>query len=261
MANGRAATAGTTTIAPPVAPGHSLLARAVRWARANLFNSWIGSAVTLLLAYLLFKVLVGLISWGVVNAIWSLPDAANGLSDTRICREARAESACWALITERYRFILFGTYPYLEQWRGAVVIVLFLALYGVSVMRQFWNIKLVGIWAVGLTAIAVFMWGGSVRIFGTDIGLTYVEQEKWGGLPLTLILATFGIAFAFPLSILVALGRRSSMPAIRYICVGYIELVRGVPLISVLFMASVMFPLFLPEGISIDKLLRAQVAI
>jgi general L-amino acid transport system permease protein len=254
MANGRAATAGTTALAPPSAPGHSPLARAARWARANLFNSWIGSAVTLLLGYLLIKMLVGLISWGFVNAIWTLPDAANGLSDTRICREARAESACWALITERYRFILFGTYPYAEQWRGAVVIVLFLALYGVSAMRQFWNIKLVGIWAAGLTAIAVFMWGG---VFG----LTYVEQEKWGGLPLTLILATFGIAFAFPLSILVALGRRSSMPAIRYICVAYIELIRGVPLISVLFMASVMFPLFLPEGITIDKLLRAQVAI
>jgi general L-amino acid transport system permease protein len=255
MANGRAAaTAGTTTLAPPAAPGHSPIARAVRWARVHLFSTWLSTAVTLVLFYLVMRMGVSLINWGFVNAIWSLPDAAAGGADTRICREARAESACWALITERYRFILFGTYPYLEQWRGAVVIALFLALYGVSAMRQFWNIKLVGIWVAGLAAIAVFMWGG---IFG----LTYVEQEKWGGLPLTLILATFGIAFAFPLSILVALGRRSEMPAIRYICVAYIELIRGVPLISVLFMASVMFPLFLPEGITIDKLLRAQVAI
>jgi general L-amino acid transport system permease protein len=87
-----------------------------------------------------------------------------------------------------------------------------------------------------------------------------VENERWGGLALTLLLATFGIAFAFPISILLALGRRSRLPAVRAFCVGWIELVRGVPLISLLFMASVMLPLFLPEGVSIDKLLRALIA-
>jgi general L-amino acid transport system permease protein len=88
-----------------------------------------------------------------------------------------------------------------------------------------------------------------------------VNQERWGGLPITLILSTFGLAFAFPLAILVALGRRSSLPAVKIICVLYVELIRGVPLISLLFMASVVFPLFLPEGLNIDKLLRAQVAV
>jgi len=97
------------------------------------------------------------------------------------------------------------------------------------------------------------MWGG---VFG----LPYVENERWGGLILTLLLTTFGLAFAFPLSILLALGRRSQLPLIRALCVAYIELIRGVPLISVLFMASVMLPLFLPAGVSIDKLLRAQIA-
>src|SRR3546814_10420888 len=96
------------------------------------------------------------------------------------------------------------------------------------------------------------MWGG---VFG----LSYVEDSRWGGLPLTLILSTFGIAFAFPLGLLLALGRRSDMPAIKAVCVVYIELIRGVPLISLLFMSSVMLPLFLPEDISIDKLLRAQI--
>ena len=134
------------------------------------------------------------------------------------------------------------------------MIVVFLALYGVSAMRRFWNRNLVWIWLGGLTLIGVLMWGGV-------LGLRFVEQERWGGLPLTLILATFGIALAFPLSILLALGRRSDMPAMKVICVIYIELIRGVPLISLLFMASVMFPLFLPEGLTIDKLLRAQVAI
>jgi general L-amino acid transport system permease protein len=88
-----------------------------------------------------------------------------------------------------------------------------------------------------------------------------VEQERWGGLILTLLLTTFGIAFAFPLAVLLALGRRSSLPVIRALCAGYIELVRGVPLISLLFMASVMLPLFLPAGVNIDKLLRAQIAL
>ena len=98
------------------------------------------------------------------------------------------------------------------------------------------------------------MWGGLFR-------LPYVENERWGGLILTLVLTTFGLAFAFPLSILLALGRRSTLPVIRGLCVAYIELIRGVPLISLLFMASVMLPLFLPAGVSVDKLLRAQIAL
>jgi general L-amino acid transport system permease protein len=98
------------------------------------------------------------------------------------------------------------------------------------------------------------MWGGV-------LGLPFVTQERWGGLPVTLILATFGLALGFPLGIFVALGRRSKLPAIRSLCVLYVELIRGVPLISLLFMASVMFPLFMPEGFNIDKLLRAQIAI
>jgi general L-amino acid transport system permease protein len=132
--------------------------------------------------------------------------------------------------------------------------VLFTALYIVSAMRRFWRWELAIVWAVTLVLIGVLMWGG---VFG----LSYVPQERWGGLPITLILATFGLAFAFPLAIFVALGRRSSMPAIRILCIAYVELIRGVPLISLLFMASVMFPLFLPEGVNIDKLLRAQVAV
>jgi general L-amino acid transport system permease protein len=99
------------------------------------------------------------------------------------------------------------------------------------------------------------MWGGFA-------GMSYVQTDSWGGLPITLSMATFGLAFAFPLSVLVALGRRSTeLPAVKWICVVYVELIRGVPLISLLFMASVMFPLFMPAGFNPDKLLRAQVAI
>jgi general L-amino acid transport system permease protein len=226
---------------------------AVAWLRANLFSSWISTAVTLALGYLLLRWAMGFIDWAFVNAIWSVP-VVNGQAQTNACRDIKGTGACWAVINEKHRFILFGTYPFEEHWRPALVCVLFVGLYVVSAMRRFWSWHLIPIWAATLTVIGVLMWGGV-------LGLSYVPQERWGGLPITLILATFGLAFAFPLAILVALGRRSKLPAIKVLCILYVELIRGVPLISLLFMASVMFPLFLPEGMNVDKLLRAQVAI
>ncbi|HZF75508.1 MAG TPA: amino acid ABC transporter permease [Acetobacteraceae bacterium] len=233
---------------PPVAT-----TGAVAWARQNLFSGWVNTAVTLALGYLLVRWALGFIDWAFVNAVWSVP-VVNGQAQTAACRDIKGVGACWAVVTEKHRFILFGTYPFEEHWRPAVVCLLFVGLYIVSAMRRFWNWSLVAIWAATLTLIGVLMWGG---IFG----LSYVPQERWGGLPITLILSTFGLALAFPLAILVALGRRSRLPAIKVLCVLYVELIRGVPLISLLFMASVMFPLFLPEGMNIDKLLRAQIAI
>ena len=117
---------------------------------------------------------------------------------------------------------------------------------------------LIGIGAVGLVLrIAGILPKWSIAI----APLSYVETSLWGGLPVTLILATYGLAFAFPYGILLALGRRSNLPLIKGLCVGFIELIRGVPLISLLIMASVMLPLFLPSGTTIDKFLRAQVAV
>ncbi|MBB5688172.1 amino acid ABC transporter permease [Roseomonas alkaliterrae] len=226
---------------------------ALAWLRANLFSGWLSTAVTLALGYLIVRAVMGLVDWAFINAIWSVPIAPNGQAQTQACRELQGSGACWAVVTEKHRFMLFGTYPYEQHWRPALVCVLFVGLYVVSAMRRFWNWTLVPIWMGTLTVIGILMWGG---VFG----LPYVPQERWGGLPITLILATFGLAFAFPLSILVALGRRSNLPAIKVLCVLYVELIRGVPLISLLFMASVMFPLFLPEGMNIDKLLRAQIA-
>jgi general L-amino acid transport system permease protein len=221
----------------------------IGWARTNLFSGWLSTAVTLVLAYFIIRWSISFIDWAFVNAIWSVPN-----SQTQVCRELAGTGACWAVITEKHRFILFGTYPYEEHWRPALCVLLFVGLYIVSAMRRFWRPVLGLIWVVVLTLIGVLLWGG---VFG----LSYVPQERWGGLVITLLLATFGLAFAFPLAIVVALGRRSNLPAIKAICVLYVELIRGVPLISLLFMASVMFPLFLPEGMNIDKLLRAQIAI
>ena len=207
------------------------------------FLSW-NSLLTLVIAIVLLKVVISFVDWAFVDAVWR--------PDTKACRAAAG--ACWGFIADKHRFILFGTYPFEEHWRPAIATVLLVALWVLSAWRYFWKPRLIVIWAVGLTLIGILMWGG---VFG----LRAVENERWGGLILTLVLFTFGVAFAFPLSILLALARRSSLPAIRALAVGYIELVRGVPLISLLFMASVMLPLFLPEGVSIDKLLRAQIAL
>ena len=242
--------AGTQARAQPP----SGLVGPVAWLRTNLFGSWWSSAISILLIYVILRLAWGLLDWGVLNAVWTVPNGPSG-PDTSSCRAMIGIGACWALVPEKYRFILFGFYPFDQQWRGAMVIAIFLAMFVISSNRSFWRIGLLYAWIAALVAIGILMWGGI-------LGLPYVAQDQWGGLPITLILATFGLAFAFPLAILVALGRRSTtLPAVKMICVVYVELIRGVPLISLLFMASVMFPLFLPAGIDIDKLLRAQIAI
>jgi len=199
--------------------------------------------LTVALTLLVLLAAIPFVQWAVVNAVWQ-PDAP-------ACRAAHG--ACWGFIVEKHRFILFGTYPYDEQWRPATATLLLIGLWVFSAFRANWKPRLALVWIAGLAIIGVLMWGGV-------LGMRYVENERWGGLILTLLLTTFGLAIAFPLSILFALGRRSGMPVIRALCVGYIELVRGVPLISLLFMASVMLPLFLPGGWTLDKLLRAQIA-
>ena len=199
---------------------------------------------TLLLAVAMIAASLPFVQWALVDAVWR-PDAA-------ACRAAHG--ACWGFIVEKHRFILFGTYPYDQQWRPAVATLLLLALWVISALRIFWRPRLILVWIGGLCVISALMWGGV-------LGLLYVENQRWGGLILTLLLTTFGLAAAFPLAIALALGRRSALPVIRALSVAYIELIRGVPLISLLFMASVMLPLFLPQGLSIDKLLRAQIAL
>ena len=228
---------------------------AFAWLRTNLFNSWISTAVTLALGYVIVRAVVAFVYWAFLGAVWSVPYTANGIAETAVCQAAKETGACWAVIADKWRLILFGRYPYDQQWRPAICVALFIGLYGVSAMRRFWRKELALVWAVALTAIYVLMRGGM-------FGLSDVPNDFWGGLPITLILATFGLAFAFPLAVLVALGRRSTqLPAVKMLCVVYVELIRGVPLVSVLFMASVMFPLFMPAGVNIDKLLRAQIAV
>jgi general L-amino acid transport system permease protein len=214
------------------------------WMRANLFKSWGDAALTLLALAFLYNVGGAFVSWALIEANWT------GTPDE--CRAAAG--ACWSAVREKHRFILFGTYTYAEQWRPFAALLVFFGLVLASTWRGLWGRWLVAFWGLGFALMAWLLAGdGSI--------LAIVPNAQWGGLPLTIMLALVGNIVALPMGILLALGRRSDMPAIRALCVAYIELIRGVPLISVLFMASVMVPLFLPEGVTTDKLLRAQIGI
>lgn len=218
----------------------------VYWLRTRLFSSPLNIFFSMLIIWLLLLAVPALYGWAVGNATF---EASRG-------SECAAGGACWAFVSHQYRLILFGLYPYAEQWRPLLATLLLLLIIVLSAWQCLWSMPklLIGLWVLDLAVVAILMWGGV-------LGLSYVPNDLWGGLPLTLMLSTFGIIFAFPLGVLLALGRRSQMPIIKSLSVVYIELIRGVPLISMLFMASVMLPLFLPEGVTVDKLLRALIAI
>jgi general L-amino acid transport system permease protein len=217
----------------------------IAWLRANLFADWKSTLATIVIAIAAFYFLPGVVRWAIVNAVFA-PDA-------NACQAARGTGACWGVIAEKWRLIIFGRYPFDAQWRPQIATLVLLGLVAVSGIRAFWNRWLAVLWLAGIPVFFVLMAGG-------HLGLSRVPSDQWGGLPLTVMIATFSIAFAFPLSIVVALGRRSKLPAIRTLCVVYVELIRGVPLISLLFMASFLFPLFMPVGQSPDVLIRVLVA-
>ena len=216
----------------------------VGWIRTNLFKGWLNSILTLITLYFLWITVPPLIRWAFIDSLW--------VSSGTECQQI--DGACWSIIPANIRFITFGFFPYDQQWRPFVAMGLLVALLFYSRNRNHWKKHLVYAWILGLFLMGLLMKGG---IFG----LTSVESSQWGGLPLTLLLSIFGLTAAYPLGVVLALGRQSKMAVVKTLCVMYIELIRGVPLISLLFMSSVVFPLFLPEGVSINGLIRAQVAI
>jgi general L-amino acid transport system permease protein len=217
---------------------------ALGWMRHNLFNSWLNAILTVAALYVIVRVGWFILHWGFIDAVWS------GTSEQ--CHAAAG--ACWAIIGVKYRQILFGTYPYEQQWRGALMVILFVAMLAPSCVRALWNRWLLVAWGVVLLVMLWLMLGGV-------LGLSFVATSFWNGLPLTIVFSAYALLFAFPLAIVLALGRRSPMPIVRSFCVGYIEIIRGVPLISILFMAAAMFPLFLPVGTAIDPLIRVLVGV
>ncbi|MGI9524137.1 MAG: amino acid ABC transporter permease [Hyphomicrobiaceae bacterium] len=238
--------------APPVAK-----AGLITWSRVNLFGSWGNTIATVLIFAFLAYLLPALFQWAVTDAVLTIkPDSTSWWGyrfapDTAACRVA--DGACWDFIAEKYRVILFGVFPVKEQWRPVAMMFILIVMVIVTLNTENWGRVLWLSWLVAIPAMFILMQGGV-------LGLSLVETDRWGGLPITFIIATIGIVFSFPIAVLLALGRRSELPVVKTICIGFIELVRGVPLITILFMASLMLPLFLPEGTSSpNKLLRALV--
>ena len=237
-------TPGFQPILPRPAPTNT--EGVLAWLRSNLFGDLKTAFSTVILGGLLLWFVPQLLNWSLFNAVW--------VPDVQACRAAEGLGACWGVVAEKYRFIIFGRYPFEQQWRPLIATLLMLAMLVASCMRAFWKPWLVGLWVAVLGVFFVLMYGNA-------LGLTKVETDRWGGLPLTILLSTLSIVMAFPIALVVALGRRSDLPAIRVFCTIYVELIRGVPLISVLFMASFMFPLFMPQGLTIDVLIRVLVGI
>jgi general L-amino acid transport system permease protein len=209
-----------------------------------LFGSPLNAALTLAFGAMLAVTVPPMLRWLVLDAVLFNPDPA-------ACRAA--SGACWSFIYAKSGQLLFGIYPVEERWRPALVCLMILALLGWSVRPASWTPRLLGLW-IGALALIVWLMGGG-------LGLEEVPTSAWGGLPVTLILTVVAIGIAFPVGILLALGRRSTMPAVRIAAVIAIESVRGLPLLSILFVASIMLPLFLPEALLPDKFVRALVAL
>lgn len=237
-----AATAGRYVPSNTSAP----LSRAAGWMRANLFNSRFNTLLTLVVVAFAALVLPPLIRWGITQATFSGTTKAACVS----------EGACWAFIRMRLPTFFYGHYPASQLWRVHLSLAL-LALFAWPVLRG--HVRHRWVFVVGL--LVAFPVIAGVLLTGGVLGLPFVDTSLWGGLMLDVIISFTTVAGSLPLGILLALGRRSHLPVIRTLSVAFIELWRGVPLLTVLFMSAVMVPLFLPEGVSVDRLLRAMVAL
>jgi general L-amino acid transport system permease protein len=204
--------------------------------------------LSVLMALALVGILWPVAMWGIWHAVWA-PDLA-------ACEVARGVGACWGVIAEKHRVILWGRYPFEQQWRPMCASLIMLALLWLSARPTSWRRSLIHAWWLGAVLVWLLMSGSVAGIGLSALGLPPVASDLWGGLALTLMLAIASIALALPLSIALALGRRSKLPVVQAVCAACIELMRGVPLVSVLFMASFMLPMLLPSGRSPDVLWR-----
>ena len=234
----------TTHETPPVSS--NLLQKSWSWTRKNLFSGWLNTLLTLVSLWLIWSVIPPALNWLIFQANW--------LGETRAdCTKA---GACWVFIHARFGQFMYGLYPHELRWRINLALVIgLLSVIPLFIRAMPRRGRYLACWAV-LYPIAVWL-----LLYGGYFGLERVETRQWGGLTLTLIIASVGIAGALPLGILLALGRRSNLPVVRTLSVIFIEFWRGVPLITVLFMSSVMLPLFMAEGTTIDKLVRALVGV
>ena len=239
------------TIAPRPPPAE--MRGAIGWLRENLLSTPFNIALTAIIALLFAWAIPEMVKFLIIDAIWTGSDRDACLESVR----HREIGACWPFVWERLPYFIYGSYPISERWRVDV----FFVMLAIGIVWLLWlhapRRDLGTIYFFVILPIASF-----ILLSGwTAIGLQPVDTVLWGGVLVTIVVASVGIVFSLPLGILLALGRRSHMPAVRTLSVIFIEFVRGVPLVTVLFMASVMLPLFVPERLSPDKLVRALIGI
>jgi len=223
------------------------------WLRDNLASSPFNIALTVLIALVLFWVIPCLVNFLLIDAVWTG-------ADRDACREIvqnRPIGACWPFAWERLAYFTYGSYPIPQRWRVDI----FFAMLAIGIFWILWlkapRRDLAAYYCFIVLPICSF-----ILLSGFEaIGLPHVDTVLWGGVLVTIVVSAVGIVVSLPIGILLALGRRSDMPTVKLFSVLFIEFVRGVPLVTVLFMASVMLPLFVPDAYSPDKLLRALVGI
>lgn len=218
---------------------------AVAWLRNNLLSSPLNVALTLFSLYILYLLIPPMIQWGIVNATFT--------GDTRAA--CTGGGACWAFIGAYFEQFMYGLYPSEETWRINLSLIALVVLLGAFAIKTINKLYLSLVITLVYPVVAYFLFAGGV------FGLVVVETSLWGGLFLTTLLGVVGIVASFPLGVLLALGRRSDMPVAKSVCIVFIETIRAVPLITILFMASVMIPLFLPDGMNFNKLMRVIIGI
>ncbi len=234
-------------------PPPRLMRGPVAWIRENLFSGPFNTALTLFSLYIIYLIGPPLLNFLILDAVWTGENRDACRSETA----GHAVGACWAFVKQRFGYFVYGSYPVDQRWRVDI----WFALLALGVGWMLW----LGAPRRALGAIyffVVFPIASFLLLSGAEwLGLVPVPTALWGGMLVTFVISIVGIVFSLPLGVLLALGRRSKLPIVRFASVIFIEFVRGVPLITVLFMANTMLPLFLPEGMTIDRLMRPLVGV
>ena len=228
------------------------------WLRANLFSSWLNTTLTVAALLLLWRIVPPLLGWALFEA-----DFAGVTGE-----ECTGEGACWAWIDQRISQFLYGFYPADSYWRVNLAVILLIPAVAYVLFDKLPYARYGRRFSIAYVLIAAFLLVGGLPIYdeqgevaGSLFGIRSISTDQFGGFMLNLIAGLAGIVLSLPIGILLALGRRSRLPAVRIVCVGFIELVRGVPLITLLFVAIIILELFLPPGVSLDQLIRVMVMI
>ena len=213
----------------------------IHWVKENLFSTPLNTLLTFMGFGILYYIIPPFLQWAYFDA--------NFAGTTKA--QCTGDGACWIFIKMKIDLFMYGFYPAEQLWRLKAILMLFVAI---MVGFRFINKN-------KFIILALFFIVSLILVYGGIFGLEVVSTDRWGGLMLTIIVASVGIVFSFPIGIIIAFGRQSNLPIIRSVSVTYVEMIRGVPLITILFMSSVVLPLFFPEGVSFDKLLRALIGI